>query len=370
MTTSRMLHRQAMSLASEAIVAQKAGRLMEAHGLFERAWQLEAQAAEIIAINGVPKEPTLSVLYRSAAALALECQAFREVERLVSRGLSGDPPDDIAEELRELRKKAEFRQALQKVGIDLGKEELQMLLKGDTVAFGVVPVTELTKRLDPLQRLFVRTVERLRKVPYREGRKSDWLANFSLLLTGSFKGSFGVTLKVSHPLQPTLPGFSNADQVIDEVVDCLNLFSSGEESQLRERLESEAYYENFMGLAKSLVPDGERINFVGFTTSSQKTVSLERVGRTIAAARNGTDVERKIITDIGKLLYRDALRDNRNQIRLRKQDGGETPAIIVPEGMMSDIVDPLWRTMVEIQYAVRPLGRGSQFFLIDIRPVE
>jgi hypothetical protein len=45
-------------------------------------------------------EPTRSVLHRST--LALECDELREAERLISRVLSGFPPIDIAEELRNL----------------------------------------------------------------------------------------------------------------------------------------------------------------------------------------------------------------------------------------------------------------------------
>jgi hypothetical protein len=47
-------------------------------------------------------EPTHSVLHRSAAVLALECSELREAERLIGRALAGNPPVDIANELRDL----------------------------------------------------------------------------------------------------------------------------------------------------------------------------------------------------------------------------------------------------------------------------
>jgi hypothetical protein len=34
--------------------------------------------------------------------LAVECSQLREAERLIGRALSGNPPDDIANELRDL----------------------------------------------------------------------------------------------------------------------------------------------------------------------------------------------------------------------------------------------------------------------------
>ena len=47
-------------------------------------------------------EPTRSVLHRSAATLAVECSELREAEKLIGRALAGNPPDDIANELRDL----------------------------------------------------------------------------------------------------------------------------------------------------------------------------------------------------------------------------------------------------------------------------
>jgi hypothetical protein len=53
-------------------------------------------------------EPTRSVLHRSAPTLALECGALRDAERLIAVALSGDPPAEIAEELRDLLEQVYF----------------------------------------------------------------------------------------------------------------------------------------------------------------------------------------------------------------------------------------------------------------------
>lgn len=47
-------------------------------------------------------EPTRSVLHRSAASLALECGDREAARRLAERGLTGKPPEEIAEELRDV----------------------------------------------------------------------------------------------------------------------------------------------------------------------------------------------------------------------------------------------------------------------------
>lgn len=47
-------------------------------------------------------EPSRSVLYRSAAYLALDCGDFEEARRLATAGLEGAPSDVVADELREI----------------------------------------------------------------------------------------------------------------------------------------------------------------------------------------------------------------------------------------------------------------------------
>ena len=42
------------------------------------------------------------MLHRSAATLAVECGELRYAERLIGRALAGNPPEDIADELRDL----------------------------------------------------------------------------------------------------------------------------------------------------------------------------------------------------------------------------------------------------------------------------
>lgn len=128
MTNARILHEKAMSLASQALVASYEDRLDEVHSFYTQAYKLDAEAADLVAKT--QHEPTRSILYRSAAALALECSAFEDVERLVSCGLRGYPPSEIAEELREIREKALFRKALKERETDLDAKELQMILSG------------------------------------------------------------------------------------------------------------------------------------------------------------------------------------------------------------------------------------------------
>ena len=75
-----------------------------------RAAFAKERAAADLAANQFDLEPTRSVLHRSAAVLAVECAELRDAERLIGRALAGNPPADIADELRDLLLEAVYSQ--------------------------------------------------------------------------------------------------------------------------------------------------------------------------------------------------------------------------------------------------------------------
>ncbi len=99
-------HHRAMELADGAFAAKSAGDASNATDLFRRAYESERQAALLVS-DDLTAEPTRSVLHRSAASLALQAGELRAAERLIATALAGDPPPEIAEELRTL-----FRQMM------------------------------------------------------------------------------------------------------------------------------------------------------------------------------------------------------------------------------------------------------------------
>jgi DNA repair photolyase len=92
-------HRDAMGCAYAGLIRRNCGEQEAARALFDRALECELAAIRAMEEAG-PSEPSYSVLHRSAATLALDCGNPREAERLAARGLAGEPPPEIAEELR------------------------------------------------------------------------------------------------------------------------------------------------------------------------------------------------------------------------------------------------------------------------------
>ena len=105
MTTAiNELHEKAMKLSEEAFYAKRSSQDNVAQEKYLEAFEYE-KAAAMLLINTYEIEPTRSVLFRSAACLLLNLpdptyEHFREAEKMVAFGLSGNPPHEVAEELR------------------------------------------------------------------------------------------------------------------------------------------------------------------------------------------------------------------------------------------------------------------------------
>ena len=103
MSEINKLHRRAMDLTALAFIERTRGNTEKASELFEQA--LENEVAAIGALDEYV-EPTYSVLHRSAATLALDCNQYHKAEKLVAKALAKEPPAEIAEELRDVLKQA------------------------------------------------------------------------------------------------------------------------------------------------------------------------------------------------------------------------------------------------------------------------
>ena len=100
---AKTVHDAAMLLSQEADMARLSGDEKKAQQLYKQSFDLECEAATAY-INRFDKEPVRSILYRSAASLAIECHLFQEAEQLIHQGLTTHTPPDIADELQDLYK--------------------------------------------------------------------------------------------------------------------------------------------------------------------------------------------------------------------------------------------------------------------------
>lgn len=126
MSPIQELHAQAMNLAELAELAKLRGEKSAQQDLLYRAYELECQAARGVAPL-TDAEPARSVLHRSAATLAIACGELQTAEQLIITALTGTPPTDVAEELKDLFVQLNLRRYLERRGVQLPEEQLQRL---------------------------------------------------------------------------------------------------------------------------------------------------------------------------------------------------------------------------------------------------
>ncbi len=375
------IHRKAMDLVDRARAEKARGESRQAEESLRDAFEKEREAA-LLVVKEEESEPTRSVLCRSAASLALQADKIREAERLISLGLAGNPPEEIAEELRDLLEDVYFQRHLQLRGIMLEPNEIQLALAGDSVGFGVTSVPEFTGRVTNMEKLLYRTAERKLGRPYRDrgAPKADLKEKFEVYLTVPRAASFAVTLRLGHAAQMELPGMNWAEDIVDEVVDCFELLSLNDIETLSKKIDSKPYYRNFIGLVRSIAPDGKNVRTVGITTvhkGEERHIALresprisieqtlEALPKTELLPLGAETPEKEEHLQIrGTLLFADG-RGGKDEIQI--VDENETShRVSVPEGLMDDIVRPMWKTMV----VVTGSRKGQVIMLHDIQQVK
>ena len=369
MSKIKELHAQAVEYAERALLARMRGETEIAIGIFG-----EALKCEIAAIDEMhePREPTYSILHRSAGTLALDCNDLRTAEKMAARALANDPPQDVAQELRDLLEQIYFRSHLKLRGVALGDDELQLSLAGPEVGYGFVNSNEFLTRVGDSSKLLHRIVERKSKKPFRErGRLGkDIKDNYELFISTPRAASFSVTLKLGRPVgQQSFPEIRDVPEIVDEFIELLELADKANVSEIRERIPDQAYFRNFLGLAKRIAPDGQRIRQVGFTVvrgSSQRSVGITRRAEEFGRLPRGEvpRIESKTVTVQGVLCYADATGKGSDEIKV-VDEKKKQHLVRVPEGMMNDIVRPMWDSIVEITGTVE----NNYIVLDDIQEV-
>ena len=380
MSTVRELHDKAMELADLAFSASRKGESEVAVRLFTEAFDFERQAAErIIANSNV--EPTRSILLRSAATLALHCGQLRESERMIATALAGNPPQQVINELRDLLEQVYFQRHLDLRGITIDAGEFQFAISGNGIGAGWALSDAFVHRVSYVEKLVYRTAERILQRAFRDRGSVDKSIreNFSLFLSPLRIGSFAVTFKLGRQKHPTLPGLEDmgkdyTEEVVEEIIECLDIVNKGNDDALITRIPEEIYRRNFVALVREIAPDGEEVSQVGFTTvhkGVERRIALRRPRTAVAAIGKpqqeaGRQVDKETQVSVrGRLLLADHRKGIKGHIKLVDSEGDEHK-IIVPEGMMSDIVRPLWEYKVE----VIGVQKNKSLLLEDIKKAE
>jgi hypothetical protein len=99
---AKIIHDKAMLLSQEADMAKIWGDVPKSQILYRQSFDLEQEVVHIYS-ERFDNEPERSILYVSAASLAMLCHLYPEANLLIQQGLSNSTPSDMVEELQELK---------------------------------------------------------------------------------------------------------------------------------------------------------------------------------------------------------------------------------------------------------------------------
>lgn len=342
--SAETLHIEAMNLYEKAL----AWRAQGSHDYFRenaaRALKLESEAAYRYD-DSHGDEPSRSVLFRSAATIAIEIGNYDEAMTLAGAGLSKQGP--IVSEFVALIKDAEFRRNLKSNNQRLSDETLRLSLDGNSVGFGFVPYQKFQQRIDALSKMIRRTYDRLSGIDFSESvRSKDGVPVF---LGVPMAGSFAVDVRVGELQQTEFP-WSNrkidTGELLTELVTGMRAFESGNLSELNESIPDESYRRNFTELGRQIIPDGSDVTIV---TLESGTIMHERNIVRLKVSRKAIRTHTKSYTQpslttlevVGVLRGARQPDDDSSFVEVLDEKG-RFHKIRVAEELMADIVRPLW----------------------------
>lgn len=345
----KTLHRSAMEHVDLADAARRMGQIELELEQLKKALELEQAAAHMLFFL-IEVEPTRSVLYRSAASLAMRIGETRLAEQLIARGLGGQPPMEIAEELRDLYEQVSFDRHLSLRGLTLQPGEFQLSLSGPSVGAGVAPSDAAYERVMTMQKMLYRTAERKSGRTFRAtGRPSTEIKDlYETYISVPRVASFAVTVRLGTKKDL----FSTQEDVIQDVISNLSRVQKNDLDGLNEAIPDSPYFNNFIALAAELAPDGENISLVGLSTNTNKVALTQEKSHIVheAAARIKRDQPQENHSEAIEIFGTIEFVDGRGQddmVRLKTSEGS-TWKVIVPQGLMDDVVAPNWRKRVRV----------------------
>ncbi|MCA9577724.1 MAG: tetratricopeptide repeat protein [Polyangiales bacterium] len=358
MSEANELHNRAMALVESALGARRRGDHAEARDVFA-----EAQRLELASAQKAETQPSRSILFRSAAWLALEAEDASEAERLAACGLADiGVPNKVKVELRAVAEEARLR-LHQPLPPPTAMSSVTLHLEGPAVGYGTASAGDVDRRKGALQSIIVRTAERRARRPFRlhGGAPRDVVRQLQPRLSYA-AGSMVVQVVLGGDQREL---WDENAAVVEDVQRCLLAFSEGGTRALRAPIADDLYRENFAQLATQLAPDGKRVTsvdvLVATATGSQKPVRMRRHGSEDRKAKS-LPVGPALDVLEGELRGVDETTP-RNTIKILLSGANATAVSVqVGDAVMEDIVRPLYGRVVRVTVATV----GKQHKLIGV----
>jgi hypothetical protein len=299
----RILHNEAMDYAQKGDIEKLNKNFELAMSHYREAYRLERQVVQEI-LAAEYGEPARTILLKSAGALALTIGEEREAEKMICFALSGNPPDALANELRDMLEDVNFKRHLDLRGLSLQSSEVQLTMAGNSFAFGMGPAPEIMERIHNFTMLSTRTLERIVGNPFRKKGKAKKEISMATqpYVSGLRAGSVTFTCHFGHPTgEYEIPGdFNIMERVIEDVTKNISSINAGDMKQLRDNIPDADYRMNFLTLTKELAPDGDNVTLFGITTMNDRIPKMVALNQTRKVISEHIDENESYNDHLGK----------------------------------------------------------------------
>ncbi|MBE3119673.1 MAG: hypothetical protein IMZ50_13085, partial [Candidatus Atribacteria bacterium] len=282
---------------------------------------------------------------------------------------------EIGDELRDIFDEVTFERHLSTKGMELSDSEWKMTLTGAAIAKGIAQAEQLLTRFDKVSILVRRTVERKLHLPFQINRSipDERKDRYGLFVRALLPSSFAVVFRLGKPDQQLsfLHGDVEPQEVVDELLRCLENVQNDQIDQLKERIGDPDYFDNFIGLAKQIAPDGKEVKAVGFTVvrdGKDKPLLMRKTRQDIKASVSKAspqteEEEKETVMLEGILTFANTPIGRKfGKVKLRREGIKGQEEINVPIGLMKDVVQPYYDENVKVSVVVK----NGKYYLEDV----
>lgn len=376
----------ATAASLEAALAFGRGDTAQKEVFIRESFELARQAALALK-DELDLEPSRGIVLRTAALYATHAREHAEAVRLVGLGLAGNPyPADRTELLRILDI-ATYQERLEVNKLRMSDDELRLSVYGADTIDGFSLSTRVLQPARTTSQLLRRLLESEGKLPFHDVRRPDstFHRNHPILTSGVDSSAAVVRFKVVGSTQGELFDPIDPDAVVRKAVDLIRVAQEDGVKGVRRQIKEAPYARSVTGLVRRLAPRRPSSSIDRATTisigrsSSASSPTLKRPDDVDAVVITGISSEKIVsgsapLFDLsqqatsrqavlrGKLVGADAESMQANEIVLVSQVG-ERHKVIVPKGMMNDVVRPYFNKTIRAEVS----QRGSVFRLLGVQ---
>jgi hypothetical protein len=380
MTTVRERHDRAMRLADEMLAARREHDRDAARQLATAAFLEELAAAELAFARGVSGVTRITLL-RSAANLARDAQQWEAGLDLTLRALATADLRDHRPELLQILDTLRTYEHLQLTGVRLADGDVQLTVAGPEAAPGFARAEEVTRRVEYVRALMLRSALRRRGIPFGDSppRTAKFREAFTPYLSTARAASYAVTVRFGVHEQTELDLADSpqdhaisVEQALDDVMLVARAYAEGGPAEIQRLIPEEQYARNAASLLRQLSPDEERIATVGLTVrrnGSADAVALpsRRVVPPVPTWMPNTmrrqALPSPVFSVVGRLLEGSARTPEKAWATI-VTDEGESLRIRYDETTHGDIIKEYWKRRVSA-HLIRHKALGALLKDID-----